>query len=545
VAITFVKTVPATVIRAAALLWALGTASAACAAAADDSFDVLEYRVRGNSVLDAPAIERAVYPHLGPGRGIGDVEQARLALEEAYRAAGYPTVLVDVPEQDVANGLVTLQVTEGRVDRLVITGARYFSNGWIREQMPELQAGSVPRLAEFQSELRALNGRSPDRTITPVLRPGRSPGTVEAELKVSDELPLHAGAELNNRNTPGTSDTRLNLSAGYNNLWQREHSLNLQYQVSPEERDETDVWAASYAWKPRGSDKTFVIYGVDSDSDVATVADLSVIGNGQVLGGQFIWPLRPTENLYQGVTLGVAWKDFEEVIGFDAEGEDDIVTPIDYIAWSAGYQATRVGEERTQTFTLGANFGIRDVANEPNDLASGGGGSLSSGEFEDKRSGADPNFFYLTGGYQLRQPLPGESALYWGVSAQFSPSPLVSNEQFAAGGADSVRGYFEAEVLGDYGVQSTLEWQGPNLGPRTWKPVETLQGLVFVDFARLSLTEPLPDQVDEVTLASAGVGLRLSLFGFLGALDWAWPFRDGSATESGDDRLLFKVRYDF
>jgi hemolysin activation/secretion protein len=57
-------------------------------------------------------IEEAVYPCLGPGRTVHDVENARSALEKAYQAKGYQTVAVQVPPQQVAGGVVVLQVVE-------------------------------------------------------------------------------------------------------------------------------------------------------------------------------------------------------------------------------------------------------------------------------------------------------------------------------------------------------------------------------------------------------------------------------------------------
>ena len=42
------------------------------------------------------------------------------------------------------------------------------------------------------------------------------------------------------------------------------------------------------------------------------------------------------------------------------------------------------------------------------------------------------------------------------ISGQWSEYPLVNNEQFALGGLDTVRGYLEAETLGDSGVAGTL-----------------------------------------------------------------------------------------
>ena len=61
----------------------LAFARVACAAdeaAAQASFDVLEYRVLGNTVLPQKDVEAAVYPHLGPGKRMDDVQQARAAL---------------------------------------------------------------------------------------------------------------------------------------------------------------------------------------------------------------------------------------------------------------------------------------------------------------------------------------------------------------------------------------------------------------------------------------------------------------------------------
>src|SRR5215470_8667083 len=73
-------------------------------ASAASTFDVLEFQVEGNTVLDPRIIERTVYPFLGPDKTIENVERARAALEQAYRQAGYGAALVDIPEQRVADG---------------------------------------------------------------------------------------------------------------------------------------------------------------------------------------------------------------------------------------------------------------------------------------------------------------------------------------------------------------------------------------------------------------------------------------------------------
>jgi hemolysin activation/secretion protein len=123
----------------------LSTAMAPCAAqsaaptsapseagGAAQAFDLLELQVEGNTVLPVEAIEVALEPHLGPGKGMAGVEAARAALEAVYQKAGYLTVLVDVPEQRVDGGVVRLAVLEGRVGGLYVLGSRYHDQGYIR-----------------------------------------------------------------------------------------------------------------------------------------------------------------------------------------------------------------------------------------------------------------------------------------------------------------------------------------------------------------------------------------------------------------------------
>ena len=84
------------------LALATGAAWAQPAPAADSNarrVNINEYIVRGNTVLDARDIEKAVYPYLGPDRTLADIESAREALQTIYQERGYQSVYVELPEQ--------------------------------------------------------------------------------------------------------------------------------------------------------------------------------------------------------------------------------------------------------------------------------------------------------------------------------------------------------------------------------------------------------------------------------------------------------------
>ena len=82
--------------------------------AAQPRFAVWEFRVKGNTLLQQTAIELTLTPFLGPDQSFDTVQDAASKLERSYRDAGYPTVLVNIPEQDVVGGVVTLEVVEGK-----------------------------------------------------------------------------------------------------------------------------------------------------------------------------------------------------------------------------------------------------------------------------------------------------------------------------------------------------------------------------------------------------------------------------------------------
>jgi len=260
-------------------------------------FDVLDYQIEGNSVLDDEALERAVYPHLGPDKTVEDVEKARASLEEAYRNAGYPSVVVAIPEQNVEGGAVRLSVVEGTIEILHISGSRYYALGKIRDSLPALAEGQVPHMPKVQEQMNTLAQQSVDRNVTPVFRAGSTPGKMEVELKVKDELPLHGNLEMNSRNSEHTSYTRLLGSLRYDNLWQKFHSVSMQYQVSPEISDEVLVWSGTYVLPTGWADTRLALYGIGISSNTqlgVSVGGLSVVGAGSIYGARLVKPIRIT-----------------------------------------------------------------------------------------------------------------------------------------------------------------------------------------------------------------------------------------------------------
>src|SRR5262249_27856976 len=130
----------------------------------DRRFDIFEYVVDGNTVLAVPDVEEAVYPFLGEDRNSVDVDKARDALEQIYRAKGYQTVQVVIPEQGIESGIIHLQVVENPIGRLRVVDSKYHSLEQIRRNAPSLAEGKVLNTNDVQKDIVALN-QSPDLIV--------------------------------------------------------------------------------------------------------------------------------------------------------------------------------------------------------------------------------------------------------------------------------------------------------------------------------------------------------------------------------------------
>jgi hemolysin activation/secretion protein len=508
-------------------------------------FDIDEYRVEGADSLPQIDVEDAVYPYLGPGRTPKDIEGARAALEKKYHDKGFQTVSVTVRYQNIQDRYVSLAVSELKVGQVRVKNSKYHDLDAIKDDAPSLRHGVLPEFGAVTKDIVGLN-QWPDRRVTPALRAGVTPGTVDVDFNVEDKLPLHASVELNNRQSPSTTDLRFSTTVSYGNLWQLGHSLSFTYQTAPKRPDDMEAFSGSYLARVPGVDwLSLLFYGVDSSSDVALLGDMNVIGPGQIIGARAVITLPSKENFYQSLSTGIDYKHFEQTV---ALGKDAFDSPITYYPVVAAYSATWQQPEKSLTqLNATVTYGLRGL------------GSESWQEWDTKRFKATPNFFILSGDLSETYELPRGFQFYGRMGGQLADQPLVSSEEYSLGGEQTVRGYLESSWLGDDGGAATIELRTPNIGTYLQDNLEKSgRGLkdrkvfndwrlfTFVDAGIANIHEPLPGQQAYASLWSYGVGTTFKTFDVLnGSLALAIPQSTEETVKEGEPRLLFRVWGEF
>jgi hemolysin activation/secretion protein len=530
-------------------------------------FEVEKYLVDGNTILPLATLGQAITNidgAFGTNVGFDGIETVVTELGKAYHERGYVTVVVNVPQQKLTNATVKLQVLEGRLADIKVTGNHYFSSNNVMRALPSLHPNTVLNGPIFNAELNRANA-SQDRQIYPVIGPGPEPGTSELTLNVKDRLPLHTKVELNNQASPGTPELRVNASAIADNLWQRENSLGVQYGFSPEHYKQGNQWnlydeplvanyGAFYRLPLGGPEpiedlvannpgsfgyseatRQFRLPPPSGRMELNLFASRSTIDTGVMnqpskyiippggaitvssssaqesltvnndLGLRLTVPARSTSDFQSSFSAGPDFKTYSlnnyatnyffftytianpqrpglfiTSTSIDASPNNAPPEDLEYLPLSLSYDATW----RNPTVTFG--FGL-DMSGNP--WYSGSKANLQAIADSSQSSGY---WVKLAPSLSADFVLPHDWMFSARANGQWVNEPVISNEQFGAGGVNSVRGYHEGEVFGDTGWHLSLEQKTPayTVGlVRDGTPL-IVHGSVYMDYARVYLVDP-------------------------------------------------------
>ncbi|WP_306607112.1 ShlB/FhaC/HecB family hemolysin secretion/activation protein [Azonexus sp.] len=504
--------------------------SVASATAQDiPKFSIKHFKVEGNSLLRQEAIDAAVTPFLGPERDFGHVQQALEALENAYRQAGFNTVSVILPEQVLEQGEVQFRVIEAKIRKVEVDGNQHFDDANIRNSLPAVREGEIPRLAQISPSLRVAN-ENPFKKLNLQFRPGESAEEIDARIAVTDQRPWRVGLTLDNTGTPQTGRNRIGVSFQHGNLFNRDQILTLQYQTSPEKASQVNVYGIAYRIPLYELGDVIDIYAAKSDVDAGSIAagpfNLAITGKGSSMGMRYTRKLQRQGDYDHELVLGIDQKQFENSVVAAGQqlGSDVGIRPV---SLQYAGRIAQEGRELGFNLTYSRNLGGAPDGAQTNVTAT--------------RQGAKRDYQVLRGGLTFSQALAGDWQWRLVTTAQWANSPQVPGEQFGIGGASSVRGFLEREIAGDRGIQGNLELYTPNLCGK-YLAGQACRVVGFYDIGSLSRENPQPGEIASEKVSSAGIGVRWTLSSNIAAqLDYAYVLDGSEAQPAGNKRFHGRI----
>ncbi len=461
------------------------------------TFPIDAYSIRGNSILTVEELESVLIKFRGPNSTQKTVDGAREALERMYHEKGYLTVTVFVPQQEVAGGLISMQVIEGIIGKIVVTGNKNYSRQSILDRIPSVKSGQLLFLPDLVADLTRVN-RNSNLTVTPALSPGLRMGETDIELQVVERSPLNVSLELNNHvPEDDTSLIRAAFSVAYNSLWRREHSVAFQYQTAPDELSKLQVLGLTYSLpSPFRADDTIIAFGFLSFTSAEVANTFQTQGAGNNIGARYVFLLPIVNYWAQTLSVGVDYKGYTDKYDFE---ESDTISEqyIEYWPIDVTYNLST----RWDWGRIGIRSGF---AFQPRFM-------VDVQQFEDRRDNAYGNYVIAKAGIDSSFVLAPFLNLSVEGEGRVADQALIPNEQFSVGGAKSVRGYYEGKGAGDSGWKVSLELSSPFQLFKTEDGGAKMQILpfVFTEAAGAYLIDALKGESDSVHLWSTGLGVRL------------------------------------
>lgn len=447
------------------------------------------FEVTGNTLLPSTEFDSIFAGYEGKELTLAQMKELAKQVTDHYQKSGFLLVKAIVPKQQFDNNQLIIKVFEGRFGEISVAGAEHYDSEWIKEYVAGAYRDGGLKKDNLVRTMMLLNEFS-DLNVKVGLKPGKEVGTVDVNVKVEDHQPLHFGLDYNNYGTPETGVNRVGLSMDAGNLISQGDSIALRGVLGFPSRG-TNFFQLGYD-TPINMDGTQL--GFSYANGAFTVSQglgaiLDIRGNANIYNFSLAHPLERSFDHSSNLSLGLSHKDVQN----DFFGGRVPFTRDRYTAARLTYQGDwRSFEGRTllqSSWTQGL-------------------GGTGSGDPLVSRSGASGGFGKLNLEVARVQNL--DTGLY-GVlrgSAQIATQPLYIAEQFALGGPDTVRGFSQAELLGDdaYLLSAELRWSPFH------EDLDRFQMSFFVDHGGVSAKRPQPgDFPNGRHLTGVGTGFRVGL----------------------------------
>ena len=402
---------------------------------------VTQFQLAGNTLLGAEPLQAALAPFLNRPLDYTQLQAAAAAVADVYRAAGW-IVRAYLPQQDIAEGVVTIQIVEAVFGGMQLEGApaTRVSLTQIQRGFEAQQKVGAPLNAEALDRALLLADDLPGVAVSGSLREGTQAAQTDLVLKMADE-PLAVGeVNLDNTGARSTGETRLsanlNLNSpfGYADLL----SANLIHTEGSDYLRVAGTVPVGYAGWRVGANASSMNYRLVS----AEFAALDSKGSSTSTGLEVSYPLVRSrlQNLYFNANA-----DFKN---FDNQANGATATHYKATTLTLAFNGNlfdKLGGGGANAASMAFTSGQLDLAGSPNQAADAAS-AQTDGAFSKLRYSAS-----------RQQVITDDLSFYAALSGQWANKNLDSSEKFYLGGASGVRAYPSSEAGGASGQLLSLE----------------------------------------------------------------------------------------
>lgn len=487
------------------------------------------FEFEGNTAFSDRELAEITKPFAGREITFAELIAAEAAVTQKYVAAGYINSGAVIPANQTFSrqgAVVKIQIVEGGLDEIQITGNRRLNSNYLRSRLEIATRRPLNRDRLLQA-LQILQLDPLIANISAELQAGSRPENSRLEVRVKEADSFQGEVFADNNRSPSVGSFRRGVRINQTNLLGLGDGLEVSYANT----DGSNELNGSYTFpvNPRngtirlsaGATRTNVI---EEPFDAAGIE-----GKSRTYELTYRQPIveKPDRNLALGVTLSrqesntfLLGERFALSAGANERGETRVST-VRFFQEYVQRSSSQVFAARSQ-FSLGTDF-LGATAND---------------------SGPDSRFLAWRGQAQYVRLLAPETLLIVRSDIQLADRPLLSLEQIGIGGVASVRGYRQDLLLTDNGAIAIAEVRIP-----VWR-VPKVKGLLqvapFIDFGVGWNHSGEKANPNSDKLLGAGVGLLWQMGDqFNLRLDYGIPLINAQSSDRTfqEKGIYFRINY--
>jgi hemolysin activation/secretion protein len=419
-----------------------------------------------SSYLGAAELDTIRAEHIGKEIDYNGLQAVVEEVNALYRKRGVLTARAVLPPQKVHAGTVKIELVEGKLGKVSITGNAIIRGSWLDGWL-ETAPGEPLDTAKLERRIELFN-HSNDTRLDARLRPGDDFGTTDVLLQAQEPPRYQLRAFASNEGATSVGRNQVGLDGVINSPLGFGDRLGVYYLHS----GGSDSGSVNYTVpvNRQGGRLGFSYSDLDSRVVSGPYEDFDVTGRARTAQITYRQPiLQRGAWWFDGSAAASTSHDTNEILG--ANLSDERVK-----AGTLGLSATGLYENRS--FSLG----ITDSYNEMD---------------TNLNSGRHANIWNFNGSWI--EKITDKQYTVLRASAQQTNSQLLSPSLLLQlGGSATVRGYPLGVVAGDNGYFANLEWHH--------SIIENVSGFVFGDTGEVRTSGSPSERV-----SSLGVGLDARL----------------------------------
>ena len=395
---------------------------------------VTQIRVVGSTVFSTSDLAAWVAPYENRTTTLAELQTLADEITQQYLNAGYITTQVRIPAQTLADGVVTLEVLEGRLAEITVTGGDRYS-AYVTSRLNQASTAplSQPQL-EDQLQLLELEGLFD--TVEAELRRGEAPGESILDVQLQVAAPFSGRVFFDNQSPRSVGNWRVGSTLAYRSIAIPGDALSAAASITT--TGGAEAYSLSYQVPVSPNNSTLRLGFTHEDFNITDQANpafvLGVRGDTQIYEVAYRHPLIRTPREELALSLGFRHRDGQSVI-------------LNTLSVPSRTSVVQFGQDYLRRDRQGA-WAARSQFNWGTELFDA---TLNPAPQ------ADGVFFNWLGQVQRVQVLSPDNLLIVRADLQLSGDALLGSEQFVIGGAQTVRGYSQNVRAGDSGFRLSVE----------------------------------------------------------------------------------------